>query len=143
MDLERVVGVISQVALLMVWCIVLVLVSRIYLKLRGTAANRSQGEMTGEGIRIKRSFLTFVFGFMPALVVWLPAFGIVPPADPIFMPAVLAWLVLLIFGGLQFYLNLVPTKVALMAGMGIGGAETASMSATAESVSVKEPRRNV
>jgi len=143
MEIERTAGTIMQVGLLVVWFFILVLISKVHLNLGRAAMNRPNREMAAVGDRVKRSFRFFAFGFMPVLALILPAFVLIPPADPVFVPAALAWFVLLIFGALQFYLNLVPARMVLTGGGGLASPDTARKVAAAESSSVREHRRNV
>lgn len=87
---------------------------------------------------IKRSYAAFTFAFMPALASWLPALGRLPSTGELFVPAILTWLVLLVFGTMQFYLNLIPAKAAIM-----GGGVPVGAAVRSESASVAQQRRNV
>jgi len=143
MDLERIAGAMSQAFLGAVWFIVMALTARVYLRIAARAKSTTNAGLTADEARIKRSFAAYALAFMPALAAWLPAFGWLPSTDQMFVPAVLAWLVLLVFGTLQFHLNLIPAKAALMAVVSMEGGGLIGAVAPSEVTSVTQRRRNV
>ena len=143
MDLERIAGAMSQAFLGAVWFIVMALTARVYLRIAARAKSTTNAGLTEDEARIKRSFVAYALAFMPALAAWLPAFGWLPSTDQMFVPAVLAWLVLLVFGTLQFHLNLIPAKAALMAVVSMEGGGLIGAVAPSEVTSVTQRRRNV
>jgi hypothetical protein len=143
MNLGQMVGVASQIFLMAFWFMAVVLAARFHLRLMAQGAQASRPDPVVETSRIRRSFTVFCLAFMPALAVWLPIFGRISPADQLFVPAILAWLILLVFGTLQFCLNLAPSNTALMAVMGMEGGESMRKTTAARTASPEEPRRNV
>jgi hypothetical protein len=143
MDIERIAGVLSQAVLGVVWFVVVATTARVYLRIATRAKSTTNAGLTADEARIKRSFAAFALAFMPALAAWLPAFGRLPSTDQLFIPAVLAWLVLLVFGTLQFYLNLIPAKAALMAVVSMESVDSIGAAAPSKLASVAQRRRNV
>jgi len=143
MDLERIAGAMSQILLGVVWFIVVALTARVYLRLMTRAKSTMKADLTADDARIKHSFSAFALAFMPSLAAWLPAFGLLPSTDQLFVPAILAWLVLLVFGTLQFHLNLMPAKAALMAVMSMETGDSIGTAAPSESSSTAQQLRNV
>jgi len=143
MSLEQVAGQVSQILMAIAWTIVFVLTMRAYLQFRLEKMTRGKNETLPHAVEIERSFFTFAFIFLPALMVWLPLIGVMPPDGPFYLPAVLAWLVILVFGSIQFHLGLTPTRAAWVSA--ISSAATGSFNDTLfkETTSGKEPGRNV
>ncbi len=143
MDIERIAGAVSQTVLGAVWLVVVALTARVYLRIATRAESTTNAGLTADEARIKRSFAAFALALMPALAAWLPAFGLLPSTDQLFIPAVLAWLVLLVFGTLQFHLNLIPAKAALMAVVSMESGDSIGAAASSKLASVAQRRRNV
>jgi len=142
MDLERIAGALSQALLGAAWLTVVTLTARVFLEV-SKADEHSGSVLTRDESEIRRSYATFTFAFMPALAAWLPVFGWMPSSDQLFFPVILTWLVLLVFGALQFHLNLLPAKAALVAVVSMEGGGVIRQVAPSEMAPSAQPRRNV
>jgi hypothetical protein len=143
MDFERIAGVMSQAVLGAVWFIVVALTARVYLRIATPEKSMTNPSLNADEKRVKTSFAAFALAFMPALAAWLPAFGCLPSTDQLFIPAILTWLVLLVFGTLQFHLNLIPARAALMAVVSMEGGDLIGATAHSQATSAAQRRRNV
>ena len=143
MSIELVAGIVSQSLLALAWTADFVITMRAYLQFRLEKMRRSEDTMVSQAVRIERAYFTFAFIFLPALMVWLPMIGMMSPEDRFYLPAVLAWLVILVFGSVQFHVGLSPTRAAWMSALGSVDPDPLATAIMKERASGKEPGRNV
>ena len=143
MDFERLVWILTQVMLVAAWVMVISFTGRGYLRLASRTKSEKESGVTTEEARIRRSFLGFAGIFMPSLAALLPVFALLPATDQLFIPSVFTWLVLLVFGTLQYSLNLIPMKAALAIIAGLEDADPRPVAVPFQSASSEHQRRNV
>jgi len=143
MDTAQLAEVVPEVVLTGAWTVVFLLTVRSYWWFRHNASTKRETELVIATKEMERAYFLFTLAFLPTLILWLPLIGLLPPKDTFYMPVVLAWLVLLLFGSLQFYLGLTPETAILKALASSGPTETRGEPATSSGAFRDESSRNV
>ena len=143
MNLEQVAGAASQVSLAGIWTVAFILTMRSYLRFKLENMTRRDSAVLARAVRIERAFFAFSFIFLPSLMVWLPVIGLMSPEDQFFLPLVLTWLVILVFGSIHFHLGLRPARAAWIVAVGSSSPSSFEGEILKEKISGEELGRNV